>query len=51
MRLSPVNYNSIFHTMIQMQDEVESRKALTHDQFNQKIIHHNYKIYICAIVS
>lgn len=37
--------------MIQMQDEVESRKALTHDQFNQKIIHHNYKIYICAIVS
>lgn len=44
-RLNHSNYKDIFKTMIQMEDEIESKRALSHDQYNQSLIHVNHCVY------
>lgn len=44
-RLNHSNYKDIFKTMIQMEDEIASKRALSHDQYNQMLIHVNHCAY------
>lgn len=50
-RLNPKNYKNVFNMMIEMEDEVASRQALSHDQTNQRLIHLRQNIYVIKIVS
>lgn len=49
-RLTSENYHAMLKLMLQMEDETDSAKCLSHDQENQIVVHVREQIYSLKIV-
>lgn len=49
-RLNSENFYSMFKLMLQMEDEVDSKKSMSHDQQRQRVTHQFGTTYSIKIV-